>query len=89
MSWTERRTSPHYVISKHPNLFSTIYSRLLIYFGHISRATNMEKLVVSGKPEGMCNRGRSTYRRIDTIKKVLGASPKTTVRTTANCDGEV
>lgn len=54
-------------------LSSIVQSRILTFFGHISRRdnTSVERLVVQGKVEGTRPRGRSPMRWTDQIKTAL------------------
>ncbi|CAH2230681.1 jg11986 [Pararge aegeria aegeria] len=54
-------------------LSALVQSRILKFFGHISRESDsIERLVVQGKVEGTRGRGRSPMRWPDQIKSAVG-----------------
>ncbi|CAH2242154.1 jg25568 [Pararge aegeria aegeria] len=56
-----------------PNI-AVVQSRILQFFGHVSRreSDSIERLVVQGKVEGTRGRGRSPMRWTDQIKSAVG-----------------
>lgn len=76
VSWTEHRTNASVLQEVRPpkRLSSIVYTRILTFFGHISRSEHMERLIVQGKPEGNRRRGRSPKRWVDVTKKLLDAT---------------
>lgn len=75
--WTAHRTNISILreLKIEQRLSSTILSRILRYFGHVSRRENaMERLVIQGKVEGTRSRGRSPTRWTDQIKSATNSS---------------
>lgn len=86
--WTARRTNISVLNEIRPKqrLSAYIYARILKFFGHITRANNMEKLVVQGKPDGKRRRGRSPTRWIDAVESTLNINMEQAVRLSSNRD---
>lgn len=77
VSWTEFRTNASILdeLSIKERLSTQVRSRILKFFGHVSRRGNdsIERLVVQGKVEGTRPRGRSPMRWTDQVKAAVGA----------------
>ena len=71
--WTARRTNTSILrqIKPEQRLSSTVYKRILTFFGHIQRKNAMEKMVIQGKPNGKRRRGRSPKRWVDITREIL------------------
>lgn len=84
--WTARRTNISILSEIQPKqrLSSLVYSRILKFFGYITRGDNMERLIVQGKPDGKRRRGRSPCRWLDAVEQLLHADMETAVRGVAN-----
>ena len=76
ISWNEFRTnqSIRNEIGVNTSLLSTITSRIVSYFGHVSRRdhTSIERLLVNGMVNGTRARGRLPRRWTDQIKEATG-----------------
>lgn len=88
--WTARRTNASIldVIQEPQRLSQTVYSRILRYFGHVSRRENdnLDRLIVQGKLEGRRPRGRSPKRWADQIKDLTNTSIIEATRDATNRD---
>ena len=88
ISWTEFRTNVSILqelgITK--RLSTIVQTRILQYFGHVSRRDNnsIERLVVQGKVEGTRSRGRSPMRWTDQVKSAVGDRVTDCARQSAN-----
>lgn len=77
VKWTTHRTNMSILeqlkIENAQRLVTTCLQRVMRYFGHISRrdASNMERLIVTGKVEGKRPRGRSPKRLSDQISEQI------------------
>ncbi|CAH2268569.1 jg20064 [Pararge aegeria aegeria] len=76
VTWTEFRTNISILqeIDIEKRLSALVQSRILKFFGHVSRleSDSIERLVVQGKVEGTRGRGRSLMRWTDQIKSAVG-----------------
>ncbi|CAH2226459.1 jg4165 [Pararge aegeria aegeria] len=76
VSWTEFRTNISILqeIGIKKRLSALVQSRILKFFGHVSRreSDSIGRLVVQGKVEGTRGRGRSPMRWTDQIKSAVG-----------------
>lgn len=88
ISWTEFRTNVSILreLGITQRLSTVVQSRILQYFGHVSRRNNdsIERLVVQGKVEGARSRGRSPMRWTDQVKSALGSRVSDCARQSAN-----
>lgn len=88
ISWTEFRTNVSILqeLGIKQRLSSVVQSRILQYFGHVSRRGNdsIERLVVQGRVEGTRSRGRSPMRWTDQVKSAIGGHVSDCSRKTAN-----
>ncbi|XP_045488503.1 uncharacterized protein LOC123690047 [Pieris rapae] len=88
VSWTEFRTNVSILqeLGIKQRLFSTVQSRILTFFGHVSRRgdQSIERLVVQGKVEGTRPRGKSPTHWADQIKSAVGESLNQCSRMTSN-----
>ncbi|CAH0699120.1 unnamed protein product [Spodoptera exigua] len=77
------KTSRSYKVEKNDVL---VQSRILQYFGHVSRraSDSIERLVVQGKVEGTRPRGRSPMRWTDQLKSAVGTRVSDCTRQSAN-----
>ena len=88
ISWTEFRTNVSILeeLGIKERLSSLIKTRILKFFGHISRkgSDSIERLVVQGRVEGTRPRGRSPMRWTDQIKSAVGGQLHECTRMTTN-----
>lgn len=88
ISWTDFRTNVSIIqeLGITQRLSAVVQSRILTYFGHVSRRNNdsIERLVVQGKVEGVRSRGRSPMRWTDQVKSVVGNRVSDCARQSAN-----
>lgn len=75
VSWTEFRTNQSILqeLGIKQRLSSVVQSRILTFFGHVSRRgeLSIERLVVQGKVEGTRSRGRSPMRWTDQVRAAV------------------
>ncbi|XP_063829606.1 uncharacterized protein LOC135078934 [Ostrinia nubilalis] len=87
-NWTEFRTNVSILqklgVTQH--LSTVVQSRILQYFGHVSRRddNSIERQVVQGKVEGTRSRGRSPMRWTDKVKSTVGDGVCDCTRQSAN-----
>ncbi|PZC84789.1 hypothetical protein B5X24_HaOG203779 [Helicoverpa armigera] len=88
ISWTEFRTNVSILqeLGVTRRLSTIVQTRILQYFGHVSRRDNnsIERLVVQGKVEGTRSRGRSPMRWTDQVKSAVGSCVSGCTRESAN-----
>ncbi|CAH2245851.1 jg8526, partial [Pararge aegeria aegeria] len=87
VSWNEFRTNISIIreLDIKQRLSTLVHSRILIFFGLVSRRDNsIERLVVQGKVEGTRARGRSPMRWTDQIKSPVGGPLHECTRLSAN-----
>lgn len=86
VSWMEKRTNASILreVGVEKRLSAVVLSRIMRYFGHVTRANNIETIFVQGKVNGARGRGRSPMRWTDTIRKATGHSFQACVRSAQN-----
>ena len=88
VSWTEFRTNESILreLDIKQRLSSIVKARILTFFGHISRQSDisMQRHVIQGKVEGSRPRGRSAMRWTDQVKAALNGPLYECTRQTVN-----
>lgn len=71
--WTAKRTNASIINKLQPGQrwSSQVYKKILKYYGHVMRNSNIEGLIIQGKTKGKRRKGRSPTRWPDVVRNLM------------------